>query len=182
MPARDTGSGDPVARSGERSSANHFIAAAPARRAEDFVTSFEQWVQIRSSLQGAEMDGDWGMLDRQGNLTPGRSIRHRFDQLLTLQGEVELNEISAYVEAASLATLGDKGGRQSSDLWNRYLALLARSYKNSVSLTDANGWEAALHERRLARREALGPEWAEAFFGDDEREFEALIQQVAPTR
>lgn len=155
------------------------IAEAPARQAEDPATSFERWVQTHSSLQGAELDGDWGSLDANGRLTPGRSIRYRFDQLLTLQGEVELNDLSGYVEAASRKSLGGPGGAQLADLWEKYIALLKREYRHELNATQPGGWAAALQERKLARREAFGPEWAEQFFGDEEREFEALIRQTA---
>lgn len=135
-------------------------------------------MQERSSLQGAELDGDWGSLDASGRLSPDRSIRYRFDQLLTLQGEVELDELSGYVAAASRQSLGEPGGAQLVELWEKYIALLQREYRHEVNVTQTGGWATALQERKLARREALGAEWAEQFFGNEEREFETLIRQT----
>jgi hypothetical protein len=155
-------------------------ASMPTRKAEDPVTSFERWVQVRSSLRGAEMDGDWGKLDAQGRLMPSRSVRYRFDQLLTLQGEVELRDLGWYVSAASHASIGENGGAQVEQLWKKYLELLSRDFRSQVNLNQPAGWAAALQERRVARREVLGPEWAEQFFGEEERAFESLIRQSTP--
>lgn len=154
-------------------------SAGRPRTESEKVAEFERWMFTRSSLQGAELDGHWGQLDNSGKLVPGNSLRRRFDQLLLLQQEVELQEVSTYVEAASTLAIGSRGAEQVSSLWRKYLALLSREYETRFDLSQPVGWEPALRERRSARRELLGSEWAEAFFGTDERSLEALIQTAA---
>lgn len=139
---------------------------------------FEAWLKTTSSLRGIDLDGDWGHLDGAGKLIPSRSIRLRFDQLLTLQGEASLEAISSYVDASSRRALGDDGGHQLLDVWNRYLTLLRKSNATGLDLTDARNWSIVLSERHEARRAALGVNWATAFFEQDEAEFDAWNRQL----
>ncbi|HSV72002.1 MAG TPA: hypothetical protein VLI72_18000 [Methylibium sp.] len=152
-------------------------ASEPAALAADPRVAFERWIHERSSLRGSELDGAWGSLDAQGRLEPSLAVRQRFDQLLTLQGETSIEQITAFVEQGASEALGLAGTAQLMDLWRRYLGLIGERVSVPIDLADAQTWPLALADRRAARRAALGPAWAEAFYGAEEREFEALMQQ-----
>lgn len=151
-------------------------ADAPA---SDPRATFERWISVGSSLRGAELDGDWGLLDPQGRLVPSRAVRQRFDQLLTLQGETSLDQLLVFVEHSAQQALGAAGAAQLIDLWHRYLGLLGRRYSTRVDPSDPSTWPLALAEHRAARRAVLGPEWGLAFYAQEESELEALIQGAA---
>lgn len=154
----------------------------PHHHTSDRVEEFERWFRSRSSLRNAEMDGSWSALDPSGKLIPNRALRYRFDQLLLLQGETDLNEIAEYIDSASRLSFGQQGADQVSLVWRKYLALLARNYENHIQLNQPASWHRALEERKAARRDLLGPEWAEHFFGEEERQLEQLVQKVTQSK
>ena len=144
------------------------------------------WLATHSSLQGAALDGDWG-LDARGVLRPGLGVRRRFDQLLTLQGEASLPELRALVgdgarEAARAAGLADAAaaGRavELQALWDRYVALLAHPWQRHPRIDDAASLAAALAERQPVRRAQLGAAWAEAFYGEEELALLTLLRDM----
>ena len=154
-------------------------SAAPSAPAvtDDQYVAFERWMHTVSSLRGSELDGDWGRLDSKRRLIPSRSVRLRFDQLLTLQGETSLEKISAYVEWSARRTHGD-AAQQLIALWRHYLALIHVTNSTGLDLSDPHNWSIALAERHEARRLALGSAWATAFFEQDEAEFAAWSRQA----
>src|SRR5262249_20051412 len=81
--------------------------AAPERPAS---APFERWVQARSSLRGADLDGAWDV-DARGQLHPTLALRRRFDQLLTLRGETSLDEIERYIETEVRELVGTEGAQ-----------------------------------------------------------------------
>lgn len=139
--------------------------------------ALRRWIRDNSSLRGAQPDGDWGMLDAQGRLQPSASVRRRFDQLLTLQGELTLDQISLFVAQNASEALGPAGGAQVVEVWRRYLDLQGRPLATRVSLTDPATWRQAQAEHVAARRATLGLEWATAFYAQDNAEFDVLLNQ-----
>jgi hypothetical protein len=51
-----------------------------------------------------------------------------------------------------------------------------------VNPNDAATWQPALAERSAARRQTLGADWAQAFYGDEEQAFVAFTEQLAARR
>jgi lipase chaperone LimK len=163
----------------------------PAERARDAGTvrdpaSLQAWLETHSSLQGATLDGDWG-LDAQGALRPGLGVRRRFDQLLTLQGEASLAELRALVgegvrAAARAAGLSDDAAQgragEVQALWDRYVALLAHPWQRHPRVDDAASLAAALAERQPVRRAQLGAAWADAFYGEEEAALLTLLRAM----
>lgn len=160
------------------SSAGATASAQDALPPEAVHEALRRWIREHSSLRGAQADGDWGMLDAQGRLQPSASVRRRFDQLLTLQGELTLDQISLFVAQNASEALGLAGGTQVVEVWRRYLDLQGRPLATRVSLADPATWRQAQAERVAARRAALGPEWATAFYAQDDVEFDVLLSQA----
>lgn len=160
------------------SSAGATASAQDALPPEVIHEALRRWIREHSSLRGAQPDGDWGTLDDQGRLQPNASVRRRFDQLLTLQGELTLDQLSLFVAQNASEALGPAGGVQVMEVWRRYLGLQGRPLATRVSLVDPATWRQAQAELVAARRTALGPEWATAFYAQDDAEFEVLLSQA----
>jgi lipase chaperone LimK len=140
---------------------------APAR--------FERWMGAHSSLRGADLDGAWDV-DAQGRLQPTIALRRRFDQLLSLSGEATLEQIGAFIEHDVRELAGADAAQRVLDVWQRYLALQRHAFQSPVSLQDRSTWGPAFAERQQVRRQVLGPELAQVFYADEERQFAALLQ------
>ena len=119
------------------------------------------------SLRGTELDGEWGV-DAQGQLNPGRALRRRFDQLLTTQGEVSLDELTGWLRSRLHSELGSEAAQAVLQVWEKYLLLEGQAYRYEVRLDDPNSIRWALQERQHKRRAVLGVGWADAFFADEE--------------
>ncbi len=150
------------------------------------LATLQRWLAEGSSLRGAELDGDWG-LDAPGRVEPRRALRRRFDQLLTLQGEASLDELTRLVrggvQAAAVRQGLDAATAQTRTdevlaVWQRYLALQGQAYQHTVRPSDPSTWAAALAERQQARRAHLGPAWAAAFYAEEEAALTAALREA----
>lgn len=140
---------------------------------------FRQWLQESSSLRGAVLDGSW-CVDGQGRLQPCLPLRLRFDQLLTLLGEVNLADIAAHIESEVTLAHGPAAAQAVAERFRAYVALQDRTYPNELVAADPAMLAAALAQRHDARQAALGKAWADAFFADEEAALRALIDQSGP--
>lgn len=180
-------------------------AAAPVGRAEGFSlmgaapsplrslgpalarsgADVEHALFVEGSLREAVLDGEWGV-GAHGRLQPSLALRRRFDQLLTTLGEVHLDELTGWLRERTLRDVGPQASAEILAVWDRYVALQERRHATAVRLDDPRSWEQALAERQLARRELLGPAWAEAFYRDEEdamrRQIELASQPGSPGR
>lgn len=150
------------------------VAAAPAGRSSAEVAHA---VFTEGSLRGTVPDGDWGV-DPSGALRPSVALRRRFDYYLGALGEASVDELGALMLADATRDVGAEAAGRVREIWLRYVQLQQQRYEHQVQLGDRSSWEPALAERQLARRRILGPEWAEAFYRDEE---EALRREMAAT-
>jgi lipase chaperone LimK len=132
-------------------------------------------------MRGAALDGDWSRLDAQGRLVPALSLKRRFDHLLTLQGELSLEQLQAWIEQAVVAEHGAAQAQEVLVQWQRYLALLRHPFQSRVDPTQPQSWAVALAEREGVRQRVLGLPWAEAFYGDEHRAMREAAQAPAGT-
>lgn len=133
----------------------------------------------KTSLAGTSADGDWSV-GTDGRLTPSHALRRRFDYYLTLVGEVPLDSLRALVLQQASAELREPALGAVLALWDRYVALQQTPWKHAVDLRRRDTWADALAERSQGRRAALGAEWAQAFYGEEERELAAMIAGGGP--
>lgn len=155
-------------------------ALRPARTPEDLLHA----LFTDGSLRGAALDGDWGRWDGQ-RLAPSADLRRRFDQLLTTLGESSAEELRQLVGWLADQDLGPSGAVAVLEVWDRYLRLQQHSYREAMDLQQPQRWPLVLQERQRVRRDALGSDWAEAFYGAEERAFGQRLQgapQAEPQR
>ena len=146
-------------------------AAAAGRSPEDVAHALFS----EGSLRGTTPDGDWG-IDANGQLRPSLALRRRFDYYLSALGEASVEELGALMRADATRDVGAEAAARIAEVWQRYVLLQQQRYEHQVRLGDRRSWEPALAERQLARRRILGPEWAEAFYREEE---EALTREMA---
>lgn len=132
------------------------------------------WVQTRSVLRGTALDGGWG-LDAAGQLQPSLGLRRRFDHVLQLQGQLGLAQIGQYLRGLASRDLNPAQTEAVMAVWASYLSLQQTAYASVVRLDDPDSLAPALAERQQARRQWLGPAWAQAFYGDEEAALTELI-------
>jgi len=72
--------------------------------------------------------------------------------------------------------------RQVLAVWDRYITLQQRGFSQQANPNNAATWQPALAERSAARRQILGADWAQAFYGDEERAFVAFTEQLTAQR
>lgn len=129
------------------------------------------------SLRGAALDGGWGRWDGT-RLQPSKDLRLRFDQLLTIQGEATLAELRKLVHLLAASDLGDAAAQAVLTQWDRYTQLLASAGDGHIDLADPQTWLAELQRQQRMRVAGLGPEWARAFYADEEQALVERIQQA----
>ena len=132
-----------------------------------------------TALQAAELPGRWA-LNSAGEIQPSADLRKRFDHLLSRLGDQNLLQLRASMQQQVTEEAGPAAAEQVVALWDRYLRLLLWPWKTEVELDRPDTWRDALNERSRIRRDLLGPAFAEAFFGADEREFLRWIESRAP--
>lgn len=154
---------------------------ADAARAADTARARVVKVWESGSLRGSDLDGDWGTwVDNQ--LQPSVSLRRRFDYLLTALGEVQATDLRHWIEQEVSAQMSAGAARQVLAVWDRYLQLQQQGFRQQANPNDASTWQPALAERSTARRQILGADWAQAFYGDEERAFVVFTEELAAQR
>jgi lipase chaperone LimK len=131
---------------------------------------------VDGSLRGAELDGAWGDWDGQ-RLAPSLALRRRFDQLLTTVGETSPEALRNLVAWLAERDLGAAGAEAVLAVWDRYLKLQHHRFKETMDLTRPY----VLQDHQLARRDALGIPWADAFYRDEEAAFRQRMD-TGPTQ
>ena len=161
--------------------------AAAAAEAEQAVLRVQAALS-QGSLQGTVVDGSWGVF-RGGQLQPSFALRQRFDYLLTLRGEASSSELrhwlaqQARLDIASSASppeIATEHLLQVLVLWDNYHALLAQPSATAATpdLSNAQSLASALAARQIERQQLLGPQWAAAFYAEED----AALQDFAQRR
>lgn len=126
------------------------------------------------SFKGSPIDGDC-LVDAAGKLKPDIELRRRFDYFLRDQSEVTIPEIRSLVAVDACPGKRPEVVAQMLEVWDKYWRLKMASYQHAANPNNPLTWLAAFSEHKDARRQILGPVWAEAFYGEEE----ALFQKAA---
>ncbi|MDZ7812028.1 MAG: lipase chaperone [Ideonella sp.] len=137
------------------------------------------WLAQDSPLRGSSVDGGWSV-NAQGQLVPDIALRRRFDYFLQLLGQQPIERISALVQTQAEQALSPAAAREVMQLWQRYLELQQVKFTTQVNPQDPHSITAALAERQIARRSALGRVWADAFYAQEEAEILQMTQATGP--
>jgi lipase chaperone LimK len=150
-------------------------AGATGTAADRPLAQIEQALFAKGSLRGTEAP-PWGV-GRDQPLKPNRALRDRFDYYLLALGEASLSELTALVSAHAERDLGPKTAAEVMQVWARYLQLQQHAFQVVARPDDPLSMQAALQEHRQVRQSLLGMHWAEAFYGDEEKQLSHDIEQ-----
>lgn len=142
------------------------------------VAQAHAWLQQEATLRGSQMDGGW-RLNVQGGLEPDMAVRRRFDYFLQLLGQQPIERIGAQLRSVAEQELPPAATQEVMQLWTRYVALQQVRYSSPVDPANPSSLQAALTERQVARRSALGRVWADAFYAEEEAQLLQLAHAPA---
>ena len=154
-------------------------ASAEKPSADEEGPAMATWLAQESPLRGSSMDGSWSV-NAQGQLVPHIALRRRFDYFLQLLGQQPIERISALVQTQAKQALSPAAAHEVMQLWQRYLELQQLKLTTQVNPHDPQSISAALAERQIARRSALGRVWADAFYAREEGQILQMTQASGP--
>lgn len=128
------------------------------------------------SFAGTEPHGEW--CARGENLQPCAGLRGRFEYYLLAIGEVPLAAIRTLVTDEAERDLGPKLAAEVMGIWDRYLQVRGYKPRATFQQDQLHTWMPVLSELRAQRRQILGAEWAQAFYADEEANFERMYAQI----
>lgn len=131
----------------------------------------------QGSFAGSEPAGDWCVTARQ--LRPCAALRDRFEYYVQGLGEVSLAELRSLVREDALQVHGPQLALELMALWDRYWQLREQVWRHQFVQSDRSTWRPVFEEQHAVRRRVMGADWAEAFFSDEERYFQAYYLQAA---
>jgi len=128
-----------------------------------------------TSLKGTKIDGIYPV-DAQGNLLISKDIKQRFEYFLSTMGEFELEHVLNMIKDDISDNLNSPAKEQALKLFDDYVAYKFALSELEASLNQAQDYEMndvsrmrfQLEQMRDVRREYLGIEAVDAFFGFDE--------------
>lgn len=128
-------------------------------------------------LSGVDPDGAWTCASN-GGLRADRRVRERMDWYGNQLGPMSADELALVLAAEAAEACGEAAGPQAAQIWRAYQeATLAAA---GVISADRAAIEKVSQAAAAARRRCMGVEWAEAFFGDDERLLAAQLAKHVP--
>lgn len=169
---------------GAEQAAARAAQAAPGPAAPRTPAQVRERLFKQGSFQGTEPDGDC-VVDAQGRLQPDLALRRRFEYYLLAQGEVTLAEIRSLIAEDACAGRSPDVVAEMLAVFDKYWQLRTYTPRHAFNTNERSTWMPAFEEQKAVRRQMLGPQWADAFFRDDEAYFLNFIDQVdgkAPTQ
>lgn len=118
---------------------------------------------------------EWSV--QEGRLLPTPLLRERFDRLRKVRTAADDQKLRAQVVRESQAAHGADLARQIAGLWDLYIGIEHHPWETRLELRDRSTWQPALDERQTLQAQRLGYAWAQAFYGDENR----LLQQLLDT-
>jgi len=128
------------------------------------------------SFAGTEPSGDWCVAG--GKLAACPELRKRFEYYILGLGEVSIEDIRLLVADEARKAHGEALAQDIMAIWDKYWQLRTYSWRNKFDQSDRGTWMAVFEEQRLVRRQILGPDWAKAFFDQDEQHFRQYHAQL----
>jgi lipase chaperone LimK len=126
-------------------------------------------VLAAGALRGTKPYGDWCVSADKG-LQPCLALRDRFEYYINGVGDITLAEVRVIIGDEALRAHGVQQAAEIITVYDRYWAARTYNFVNRVDMNDPVRWKAALDERHQVRKQSLGEAWAEAFYGEEERQ------------
>lgn len=168
------GSGWGMIRSGVGSSGQ--TAAGDADGATLTAAQVRHKLFKEGSFAGTEPHGEW--CARGEALVPCAGLRGRFEYYLLALGEVPMGGIRTLVADEAERELGPKLAGDVMAMWERYLQVRGYKPRTVFQQEQLHTWMPVLEDLRAQRRQILGADWAQAFYADEEGNFERLHAQL----
>ena len=148
-------------------------APMPARSAEEVRALLFK----KGTLQGTEAAGEW-CVTASHQLQPCQGLRSRFEYYLLGLGQVSIDDIRLLIKDDARHLHGDKLADEIMALFDKYWKIRTYEWTNHFTQSDRGSWMPVFEEQKSVRRQILGRPWAEAFFGEDEKHFQASFAQL----
>jgi len=129
---------------------------------------------VAPSLVDTEIDAPLSF-DDEGRLMSDGNLRRYFDYFLTAIGELSIDEIRARFQADIFARLSPSDAARAEALFERYIDYLSAS----EALVPSADLHSRLEQLSALRRETLGDDLAEAFFGEEEQYTRTVLTEQA---
>jgi hypothetical protein len=142
-------------------------ALQPTRPVADLRAALSQ-----GPLQGTEPDGAF-VCDAASGLRPDNGLRRRMDWYSQMLGPMRGVELRALLVDDAKRLCGGAAAQLAGHLWDGYSGMTLPSSTANATLGERL---ASAHQTRVA---ALGPQWAAAFYEDDERAAAAMLSRNA---
>lgn len=117
--------------------------------------------------------------DAQGHLVVDAHLRALLDYFMALDGERDEVTLEHWIYSYLSQHLTAEDVSRAMDVFKRYQALQTQPAAEGVSDGDANDFEPILQSIMATRREVLGTEIADAFFGEDETYDRYTLEKIA---
>ncbi|MCC6763902.1 MAG: lipase chaperone [Deltaproteobacteria bacterium] len=127
------------------------------------------------SLRGTRVDGGF-VVDADGRFVPTIDARRLFDYFLTATGEVAADALRSRIVREIERRLPPQPAAEAVALLDRYLAYRARVRALATADAPDDDLDSRLASLMAIRREALGPEAADAFFAEEEADARRLLE------
>jgi len=165
------GASAPAASQSAQSAVPALASSGP--RSPDALRAF----LTQGALKGIKVGGNWCTTPPEG-LKPCEQLRDRFEYYLVATGAVTPQELRGLVEDDAKRAQGVAVGDQIVVVYDRYLAVRDYAFQTPLDLNKLDVWSAALDERHQVRWQGMGAEWAQAFFGQEERTAQAALSRA----
>lgn len=143
--------------------------AAPATPATPAASASPRAAPARASTHPDE----WSVQD--GLLRPTSLLRERFDRMRKLRTLEDDRKLRAQVLREAQAAHGADLARQIVGLWDLYIGIEHHAWETRLDLQDRSTWQPAADERQTIQAQRLGYAWAQAFYGDENRFLQQLL-------
>jgi lipase chaperone LimK len=111
-------------------------------------------------------------------LQPCPGLRDRFEYYLLAQAEVSAGDMRTLVEDDARRASGAAIAAQILVVFDRYLGVRQYPFQKALGTNDLDARQQALDERHQVRIQGLGAEWAQAFYGGQERSDQADLNRA----
>lgn len=116
---------------------------------------------------------EWSVQD--GLLRPTSLLRERFDRMRKGRTAADDQKLRAQVLREAQAAHGADLARQIIGLWDLYIGIEHYPWETRLDLQDRSTWQPASDERQTVQARRLGYAWAQAFYGDENRFLQQLL-------
>jgi lipase chaperone LimK len=134
----------------------------------------------QGALAGTVAADEWCV--QAGALKPCLALRKRFEVYIEGAGGASAADLRKLVADDAFNIHGEPLAGEIMAIWDKYWALRNHVWRIKMEPGELRTWMPAFEEQRQTRQRLLGPEWAEAFFAEEDRQFKAYFEKLQTGR